>query len=219
MIFGKRQQAQPGVFLASTGAAALSALGHPRADAVMEPAKRPAAGDSASQAWPDAAPAVSIRALILWMTVACAVLTALTSIPSRVAEPPTSPGGAAGIDAEEARQLMDAGAMMLDTRSARQFAQGRIRGALNTPYEGESGNELSFDHAKDSFDLTQLPADKTAPLVFYCAARACWTGYKASRTARAAGHGNATWLRGGFAEWLARGYPVATHDPRTEKPR
>ena len=219
MIFDNRQQAQAEVFFLSTGAAALSALGHPGVADRFQPATRANAGDIESHSWPASVKAGSIWSLALWMTVACALVMAATSVVSSVVEPPASLADVAVIDAEQGRKLMDAGAAMIDTRSAAHYARERIEGALNVAYEDQSANEVSFDHTKDRFDLAKLPADKTAPLVFYCNARVCWTSYKASKVAAAAGYSQVNWLRGGLTEWMADGHPIATHGARPGRAR
>ena len=66
----------------------------------------------------------------------------------------------------------------------------------------------SFDKALDNFDLSKLPADKNAALIFYCNAGDCWKSYKASRIAVEAGYKRIHWFRGGLPEWRARKLPV-----------
>jgi len=59
-----------------------------------------------------------------------------------------------------------------------------------------------------AFDLTKLPADKAAPVVFFCNAGECWKSYKASVAAVKAGYTKVNWFRGGVPEWIAAGLPT-----------
>lgn len=212
MMVGDRQPAQPDRFFMSTGAAALSALDQWANDR-QQPAKR--ASGAGPNAWPASVKAGTIRSLVAWMTVACALVYAVSSVVTELVEPPASLAGVTVVDARRAGLLMDAGAALIDTRAAADYDRGHIAGALNVPYENASANEVPFDHTKDSFDLSKLPADKTVPVVLYCNARPCWSSYKASKVAAAVGHGNVNWLRGGLAEWTSAGHERATRDPHS----
>ena len=91
---------------------------------------------------------------------------------------------------------------------AAEYAEKTIKGAINVPYKEKSAKEAGFDRKQDSFDLARLPADKNAPLVFFCNAGECWKSYKASVVARDAGYRQIHWFRGGFPEWNSRGLPT-----------
>jgi rhodanese-related sulfurtransferase len=124
------------------------------------------------------------------------------------AETPMTLDGATVVNAEQAKQMLDKGVAVIDTRVANEFAEGHIKGAKNVPYKEKSEKKVGFDASQDSFDLSKLPADKNAPVVFYCNAGDCWKSYKAGVVAIKAGHKKVQWLRGGFPEWKAKGYPV-----------
>jgi len=62
------------------------------------------------------------------------------------------------IGAEELKKMMDAKKQLtvVDTRTAQEFAQGHIPGAINIPPEKVNGID------------TLLPKNKTVSVVFYC---------------------------------------------------
>jgi len=91
---------------------------------------------------------------------------------------------------------------------ATEYADKTIKGAKSVPYREKSAKDVKFDRTKDEFDLSKLPSDKNAPLVFFCNSGECWKSYKASVVARDAGYTQVHWLRGGMPEWLAKGLPT-----------
>ena len=46
------------------------------------------------------------------------------------------------------------------------------------------------------------------PVIFACNGAECWKSYKSCVAAVNAGYQQVFWFRGGFPEWVARGYPV-----------
>ena len=121
---------------------------------------------------------------------------------------PDSLPGVRVVGATEVKKMLDAGAVVIDTRTKTEFAEAHIRGAQNLPYREKSAKRVDFEVDLDRFDLTRLPADKSARLVFYCNAGECWKSYKASKVAAGAGFTAVHWFRGGFPEWKAQGLPV-----------
>lgn len=112
------------------------------------------------------------------------------------------------ITAEQARDLLAKGAPVIDTRVAAEYAEKSIKGAVSVPYREKSAKDVKFDRAQDNFDLAKLPADKGAPVVFFCNAGECWKSYKASVLARDAGYKQIHWFRGGMPEWTGKGMPT-----------
>jgi hypothetical protein len=51
----------------------------------------------------------------------------------------------------------------------------------NVPYQMNSPKEVEYDDSVDAFDLTKLPKDKNAPMIFQCNGAECWYSYKAAR--------------------------------------
>ena len=76
------------------------------------------------------------------------------------------------------------------------------------PYKEKSAKAPDFDASTDHVELVKLPADKSAPLVFFCNGGECWKSYKASVLASKAGYTKSNWCRGGTPEWSAKGLPT-----------
>ena len=144
-----------------------------------------------------------------WMKwTATAVLGLCVSLGAIAADTPASLTGVKLVSADEAKKLQDSGVPMIDTRVAAEYAEKTIKGAKSVPYKEKSAKEVGFDASKDDFDLSKLPADKAAPMVFFCNAGECWKSYKASVVAQKAGYTKINWLRGGLPEWVAKGLPT-----------
>ena len=75
-------------------------------------------------------------------------------------------------------------------------------------YKEKSAKAADFDASMDKFDLARLPADKAAPVVFFCNSGECWKSYKASVVAMKAGYSKVNWYRGGMPDWSAKGLPT-----------
>jgi rhodanese-related sulfurtransferase len=121
---------------------------------------------------------------------------------------PPSLAGATVVTAQKAKELMASGAVMIDARVANEYVEAHIKGAKNIPYKEKSAHAVNYDASQDHFDLAKLPADKNAPVIFGCNGPECWKSYKAASAAIKAGYKKVYWLRGGFPEWKAKGYPV-----------
>lgn len=121
---------------------------------------------------------------------------------------PTSLDGAVVVDAEQVKTFLESGVLVLDVRVANEYVDKCIKGAKNLPYKEKSVKAVDFDASLDSFDLSRLPADKSAALVFYCNAGQCWKSYKAATVAVRAGYRQVYWFREGLPAWLAKGYPI-----------
>jgi rhodanese-related sulfurtransferase len=124
------------------------------------------------------------------------------------ADTPDSLSGVKIVSAEDALKMGGRGVPLIDTRVATEYADKTIKGAKSVPYREKSAKEVKFDRSKDEFDLSKLPADKNAPLVFFCNSGECWKSYKASVVARDAGYKQIHWLRGGMPEWVSKGLPT-----------
>lgn len=146
------------------------------------------------------------RAWMKWAAVAALALA--SSVPALAAETPTTLTGIKVVSADEVKKLLDAGVPVIDTRVAAEYAEKTIKGAKSVPYREKSSKDVKFDASLDQFDLSKLPADKAAPLVFFCNAGECWKSYKASVVAQKAGYSKINWFRGGFPEWSAKGLPT-----------
>ncbi len=124
-------------------------------------------------------------------------------------ETPTNTAGVKVINAEEGKQLATSkGATFIDTRNAMNFGKGRVPGAVSAAYKEKSEPVPDFDASVDSFEMSKLPADKNARVVFYSDGPTGWKSYKAAVLASKAGYKNVLYMRSGWAEWEAKGNPV-----------
>ena len=112
------------------------------------------------------------------------------------------------VSAEEVADLVKKGAVLYDTRSEEEYRDKHIKAARWLPYNEKSAKEVGFDVAKDSFDVARAAQDKHAPVIFACNGAECWKSYKSCVAAVKAGYRQVYWFRGGFPEWVAKGYPV-----------
>jgi rhodanese-related sulfurtransferase len=62
----------------------------------------------------------------------------------------------------------------------------------------------------DSFQLSELPADKSRPLVFYCANPSCGASHDAAGKAITAGYTSVKVLPDGIAGWVKAGKKTAS---------
>lgn len=121
---------------------------------------------------------------------------------------PTTLNGGKVISVAEAKTMLDKKeAQFFDTRKALNFGKGHIPGAISVSYQEKSEPKADFDATQDSFDLSKLPADKNAKLVFYSDGPAGWKSYKAAVLSIKGGYKNVFWLRSGYAEWSQKGMP------------
>jgi rhodanese-related sulfurtransferase len=135
-------------------------------------------------------------------------LGTLLASAAMAAETPASLAGVKSVSAEEVKKMLDSSVPVIDTRVAAEYAEKTIKGAISVPYKEKSSKEPGFDASQDQFDLSKLPANKAAPLVFFCNAGECWKSYKASVVAQKAGYTKINWFRGGFPEWSSKGLPT-----------
>ena len=123
---------------------------------------------------------------------------------------PSSLPGVQRITAKEAQQLQAQGALLVDTRTEKEFKARRIKGAQWAAYIEKSLKDVAFNAAQDDFSaLDKLPAgSQDKPVVFSCNGAECWKSYKAAKVAASKGYKKVYWLRGGLPEWAADGLPT-----------
>lgn len=138
----------------------------------------------------------------------CLAAAAFVATSAHAQETPATLDGVKVVTAEQARDLGAKGAALVDTRTANEFAEKTVKGAIHVPYVEKSAKDVKFDKAADKFDLAKLPADKNAPVIFFCNSGTCWKSYKASVVARDAGYKQVGWFRGGMPEWTSKGLPT-----------
>ena len=117
--------------------------------------------------------------------------------------------GVTRISAKEGQQLQAQGAVVVDTRTEKEFKAKRIRGAVLAAYMEKSLKDVAFNAAQDDFQaFDKVSLDKTKPVIFACNGAECWKSYKAAKVVAAKGFKSVYWLRGGLPEWDAGGLPT-----------
>ncbi len=143
--------------------------------------------------------------LIVGIVLAGAAIAA----PAWAQETPAQLKGGKVISVEEGKRLLDAkAAAFFDTRSVINFGKGHVPGAKSASYKEKSEKTADFDGSKDDLDLTKLPPDKGAKLVFYSDGPTGWKSYKAAVLALKQGYSQVMYMRGGFGEWTDKRLPV-----------
>ena len=104
------------------------------------------------------------------------------------AETPAALPGVKVVTAEEVKKMLDSGVPVIDTRVAAEYAEKTIKGAISVPLTRRRAPGAWLRCAQDQFDLAKLPANKAAPLVFFCNSGECWKSYEASVVAQKAGY-------------------------------
>lgn len=121
--------------------------------------------------------------------------------------PETLPGATIAT-AEMVKKLMSEGVPLFDVRPLAHRRNGFIPGSVSVPYVLNSPKEVEYDDVVDRFDLTKLPQDKNAPMIFQCNGGECWFSYKAARYMVKRGYTRVYWFRTGLPAWKAAGYPI-----------
>jgi rhodanese-related sulfurtransferase len=86
--------------------------------------------------------------------------------------------------------------LVIDSRIPGDRKQGYVEGSISLP---------DVDTTCDS--LAKVIPSKESPTLFYCNGVKCGRSAKAVTIALSCGYSNIYWFRGGFEEWLAKGYP------------
>ena len=128
------------------------------------------------------------------------------------ADKPDTPTAVKGFEivTPEQAQGMVGKAHFFDMRSAINFGKGHIKGAKALPYGEKSDYAPGFDGSRDKFDVSRLPSDKNAVIVFYSDGPKGWKSYKAAVLATRAGYKNVKWMRAGTEGWQAKGLPFGS---------
>jgi rhodanese-related sulfurtransferase len=111
------------------------------------------------------------------------------------------------VTAPEVLGLMQRGVAVVDVRTAKEFNEKHIRGAVSVPYAEKSLKDVAFDAAIDEWAGPQK-LDKARPVVFHCNGAECWKSYKAAKVAHGQGFKTVYWFRGGMPEWDHAGLPT-----------
>ena len=129
------------------------------------------------------------------------LLSALTAAVHADASAPKSPDSIEGttkVTAEGFIELVESkpDLVVIDSRIPGDRKQGYVEGSISLP---------DIDTTCET--LAQNIPDKKAAALFYCNGVKCGRSAKAVKVALNCGYNNVYWFRGGFEEWLAKGYP------------
>jgi sulfur-carrier protein adenylyltransferase/sulfurtransferase len=97
------------------------------------------------------------------------------------------------LDAPDARELVDEGAILVDVRRDDEWAGCYIPGAVHVPMAELEGR------------IREVAPDRAQPVVLYCAVGA--RSLKAAHTLAELGYERPVSVAGGIVDWLGRGYP------------
>jgi rhodanese-related sulfurtransferase len=148
------------------------------------------------------------RSTLASIAAAAAVMLAPVAASANKIMTPETLTGVKLVSAEQVRDAMAKGAAAFDVRVAAECTEKTIKGAVCHTYREKSAKAADFNKADDQFDLAKLPADKAAPVIFFCNSGDCWRSYKAAVVVRDAGWKNVSWFRGGMPEWTAKSLPT-----------
>lgn len=124
-------------------------------------------------------------------------------------ETPKSLNGVKVVSVEEVKAMLgNKNVNFFDMRSAMNYGKGHFPGAVAVPYKENSEFNVNFDASKDSLDMSKLPSDKNAQILFYSDGPTGWKSYKAAVLAHKAGYKKIMWFRDGTAGWVAKGYSL-----------
>ncbi len=125
---------------------------------------------------------------------------------------PTALPGVKVVTAKDVQALQESGAVLVDTRTEKEFHAKRVRGAVHAAYVEKSLKDVAFDAKLDDFSALDKLAGLTPekPVIFACNGAECWKSYKASKQAKEKGFKSVYWFRGGLPEWSAAGLPTVS---------
>ncbi len=124
--------------------------------------------------------------------------------------------GAKVVTAEDVSSLARSGVAIVDVRTAKEFGEKRIAGAVSIPYGEKSVKDVAFDPKADEFALPDA-MDRAKPVIFHCNGPECWKSYKASQVALSKGFKTVYWFRGGMPEWERNGLALDTSKAAADK--
>lgn len=144
---------------------------------------------------------IAVNRILRSMAFGMAVLLLVTSC-AQEASPPAGTGNISAAELSE-RLENNSAPLILDVRSASEFADGHIPGAINIAHD-------QFTEKPDTA-FAALSAGKSDEIVVHCV-----SGRRASAAVTAltaAGYGNVRHLEGDFQGWQAGAYPVTVPSP------
>ena len=132
-------------------------------------------------------------ALVIALTLVASSTLAATEVKS-----PEKIEGTTKVTAEEFIDLVGniPNLIVIDSRIPGDRKQGYVEGSVSLPDIDTTCESLSKN----------IPA-QSSPALFYCNGVKCGRSAKAIKIALSCGYEKLYWFRGGFEEWMAKGYP------------
>lgn len=127
-------------------------------------------------------------------------------MPIARAESPQEIEGVVKVSAEEVFRVFEStpGLVIVDSRLADGPSSGRAQGFIE-------GSVSLPDIHTDCATLARVIPTKETSALFYCNGPKCGRSVKAVEIAKRCGYRKLYWFRGGFEEWLQKGYPYVKH--------
>jgi len=137
-------------------------------------------------------------AVNLLVTILSSVMAITSYADASAPKSPESIDGTTKVTAEGFIELVETkpDLIIIDSRIPGDRKQGYVEGSISLP---------DIDTTCDS--LAKNIPEKTSAALFYCNGVKCGRSAKAVKVALSCGYNNIYWFRGGFEEWLAKGYP------------
>lgn len=111
---------------------------------------------------------------------------------------PETIDGATRVNAEELIELANGrdDLVIIDSRISGDRKQGYLEGSVSLP-DGDTNCDA----------IAKRVPSRATPVLFYCNGVRCNRSGRAVAAAVACGYRNIYWFRGGFEEWVSKGYP------------
>ena len=124
--------------------------------------------------------------------------TIIGSLPAAAESSPESIEGSTLVNAEGFIELVGKipELLVIDSRIPGDRKQGYVEGSVSLP-----------DVDTTCENLAKVVPNKESPTLYYCNGVKCGRSANAIKIALSCGYKNIYWFRGGFEEWLAKGYP------------
>lgn len=144
--------------------------------------------------------------LVVLMVSVLVFAVAGVAIAGKVPTPTAPPEGVKIVSADEVKSLIEKGLKAFDMRKALNYGKGHLPGAISLPYKWTKKGHPA--QRTGEFDMSKLPEDKNAQIIFHSDGPNGWKSYYASKAAAEAGYKNVMWMREGFSTWQEKGYTI-----------
>jgi rhodanese-related sulfurtransferase len=144
-------------------------------------------------------PSAGFRTNLTGLLLLCSLFCVAVEADTAVKAPEDIPGSTK-VDAEGLIDLLDRipdELLVIDARIESDRKHGYIEGSISLP-----------DIDTTCASLASVIPTTGTPVLFYCNGPKCGRSVISVRVALGCGYTNIYWFRGGFEEWMAKGYPI-----------